>query len=82
MFFQPGIPRQRKSAGAVKGTPKKGKKRNPWSDDDEKSDSDLDDSEQPVIPRDMTSRRASGVCSSPPHLRFYTAPISRFKLKA
>uniref|UniRef100_A0A4W4HHR6 DNA topoisomerase 2 n=1 Tax=Electrophorus electricus TaxID=8005 RepID=A0A4W4HHR6_ELEEL len=45
-----------------KGAAKKAKKRNPWSDDDDdKSDSDLDESEQPIIPRDTTSRRASGV---------------------
>ncbi|KAI5087176.1 DNA topoisomerase 2-beta [Silurus meridionalis] len=56
---EPGAPRQKKTPGVAKVTPKKVKKRNPWSDDDEKSDSDLDDSEQPVIPRDTTSRRAS-----------------------
>ncbi|KAK3525400.1 hypothetical protein QTP86_031526, partial [Hemibagrus guttatus] len=56
---EPGIPRQRKTPGTAKGTTKKVKKRNPWSDDDEKSDSDLDDSEQLVIPRDTSSRRAS-----------------------
>lgn len=56
---EPGTTRQRKTPGAAKSTPKKAKKRNPWSDDDDKSDSDLDESEQPVIPRDTTSRRAS-----------------------
>ncbi|KAF5909132.1 DNA topoisomerase 2-beta isoform X1, partial [Clarias magur] len=56
---EPGAPRQRKPPGTAKGTPKKAKKRNPWSDDDERSDSDLEESEQPVIPRDTTSRRAS-----------------------
>ncbi|KAB5517842.1 hypothetical protein PHYPO_G00171840 [Pangasianodon hypophthalmus] len=56
---EPGAPRQRKTPGTAKGTPKKAKKRNPWSDDDDRSDSDLDESEQPVIPRDTTSRRAS-----------------------
>lgn len=60
--FQSGAPRQRKPPGTAKGTPKKAKKRNPWSDDDERSDSDLDETEQPVIPRDTTSRRASGEC--------------------
>ncbi|XP_056596916.1 DNA topoisomerase 2-beta isoform X2 [Triplophysa dalaica] len=57
---EPGTPRQRKPA-AVKGTGKKVKKRNPWSEDeedDEKSDNELDES-GPVIPRDTTSRRAS-----------------------
>lgn len=42
------------------GTPaKKVKKRNPWSDDESKSESDLEDSE-PVIPRETKSQRASG----------------------
>ncbi|XP_076865882.1 DNA topoisomerase 2-beta isoform X2 [Brachyhypopomus gauderio] len=62
---EPGAPRQRKTPSAAKGTAKKPKKRNPWSDDDDdndnKSASDLDESEQPVIPRDTTSRRASAV---------------------
>uniref|UniRef100_A0A4W4HDA3 DNA topoisomerase 2 n=1 Tax=Electrophorus electricus TaxID=8005 RepID=A0A4W4HDA3_ELEEL len=54
--------KQRKTPGTAKGAAKKAKKRNPWSDDDDdKSDSDLDESEQPIIPRDTTSRRASGV---------------------
>ncbi|XP_051519096.1 DNA topoisomerase 2-beta isoform X1 [Myxocyprinus asiaticus] len=59
---EPGAPRQRKPAGA-KGPAKKMKKRNPWSDDedeDKKSDNELDENE-PVIPRDTTSRRASAV---------------------
>lgn len=66
-----GAPRQRKPA-AVKGPGKKVKKRNPWSDDeddDEKSDNELDESE-PIIPRDTTSRRASGQCT-PPHTRVF-----------
>uniref|UniRef100_A0A4W4HG70 DNA topoisomerase 2 n=1 Tax=Electrophorus electricus TaxID=8005 RepID=A0A4W4HG70_ELEEL len=55
-------PRAMKTPGTAKGAAKKAKKRNPWSDDDDdKSDSDLDESEQPIIPRDTTSRRASGV---------------------
>ncbi|ROJ30508.1 DNA topoisomerase 2-beta [Anabarilius grahami] len=60
---EPGTPKQRKPAGA-KGPPKKVKKRNPWSDDDEgdddRSENELDESE-PIIPRDTTSRRASAV---------------------
>ncbi|XP_062866444.1 DNA topoisomerase 2-beta [Trichomycterus rosablanca] len=58
---EPGAPRQRKAPGLTKSPAKKVKKRNPWSDDDdEKSDvSDLEEMEQPVIPRDTTSRRAS-----------------------
>lgn len=38
---------------------KKVKKRNPWSDDESKSDSDLEENE-PVIPRETKSQRASG----------------------
>ncbi|XP_026206015.1 DNA topoisomerase 2-beta isoform X2 [Anabas testudineus] len=55
---EPGAPRVRKAPGP-KGTPaKKVKKRNPWSDDESKSDSDLENSE-PVIPRETKSQRAS-----------------------
>lgn len=60
---EPGAPRQRKPAG-VKGSAKKVKKRNPWSDDNESDDekSDIEpDVNEPVIPRDTTSRRASAV---------------------
>ncbi|XP_051992577.1 DNA topoisomerase 2-beta isoform X2 [Xyrauchen texanus] len=59
---EPGVPRQRKPA-AAKGPAKKVKKRNPWSDDEDEdkiSDNELDEDE-PVIPRDTTSRRASAV---------------------
>lgn len=44
-----------------KSTPSKCKvkKRNPWSDDESKSDSDVENSE-PVIPRENKSQRASG----------------------
>ncbi|XP_038827811.1 DNA topoisomerase 2-beta-like [Salvelinus namaycush] len=38
---------------------KKVKKRNPWSEDESKSESDLEDSEPVVIPRDTKSQRAS-----------------------
>ncbi|XP_068431670.1 DNA topoisomerase 2-beta [Clinocottus analis] len=55
---EPGAPRVRKPP-APKGTPvKKAKKRNPWSEDDSKSDSDAEDS-QPIIPRETKSQRAS-----------------------
>ncbi|XP_071355408.1 DNA topoisomerase 2-beta isoform X1 [Trachinotus anak] len=55
---EPGAPRVRKPPGP-KGTPaKKVKKRNPWSDDESKSDSDLENSE-PLIPRETKSQRAS-----------------------
>lgn len=50
-----------RKAPGPKGTPaKKVKKRNPWSDDESKSDSDLENSE-PVIPRETKSQRASGM---------------------
>nr|XP_019946171.1 PREDICTED: DNA topoisomerase 2-beta isoform X1 [Paralichthys olivaceus] len=55
---EPGAPRARKTP-APKGTPvKKVKKRNPWSDDESNSDSDLENSE-PLIPRETKSYRAS-----------------------
>uniref|UniRef100_A0AAQ4QQV7 DNA topoisomerase 2 n=1 Tax=Gasterosteus aculeatus aculeatus TaxID=481459 RepID=A0AAQ4QQV7_GASAC len=51
---------------APKGTPvKKAKKRNPWSEDESKSDSDAEDI-QPVIPRETKSQRASGKRSQRP----------------
>ncbi|RVE66661.1 hypothetical protein OJAV_G00109910 [Oryzias javanicus] len=55
---EPGAPRVRKPP-APKGTPaKKVKKRNPWSDDESKSESELEENE-PVIPRETKSQRAS-----------------------
>ncbi|XP_068603154.1 DNA topoisomerase 2-beta [Brachionichthys hirsutus] len=55
---EPGAPRVRKPPGP-RGTPaKKIKKRNPWSDDESKSDSDVENSES-VIPRENKSQRAS-----------------------
>uniref|UniRef100_UPI0037E9A162 DNA topoisomerase 2-beta isoform X1 n=1 Tax=Semicossyphus pulcher TaxID=241346 RepID=UPI0037E9A162 len=55
---EPGTPRVRKTPGP-KGTPaKKVKKRNPWSEDESKSDSDLENNEL-VIPRENKSQRAS-----------------------
>lgn len=55
---------------APKGTPaKKVKKRNPWSDDESKSESDVEEN-QPVIPRETKSQRASGTQSlTCPHWR-------------
>uniref|UniRef100_A0AAQ4QNR3 DNA topoisomerase 2 n=1 Tax=Gasterosteus aculeatus aculeatus TaxID=481459 RepID=A0AAQ4QNR3_GASAC len=62
---EPGAPRVRKPP-APKGTPvKKAKKRNPWSEDESKSDSDAEDI-QPVIPRETKSQRASGKRSQRP----------------
>lgn len=40
---------------------KKVKKRNPWSDDESKSESDLEETEPVVIPRDSLLRRAAGI---------------------
>ncbi|KAM9824701.1 DNA topoisomerase 2-beta [Neosynchiropus ocellatus] len=55
---EPGAPRVRKTP-QPKGTPsKKVKKRNPWSDDESNSASDLEDAE-PIIPRETKSQRAS-----------------------
>ncbi|XP_076013334.1 DNA topoisomerase 2-beta [Genypterus blacodes] len=55
---EPGTPRVRKTPGP-KGSPiKKVKKRNPWSEDESKSESDLENS-QPVIPRETKSQRLS-----------------------
>ncbi|XP_018556739.1 DNA topoisomerase 2-beta isoform X2 [Lates calcarifer] len=57
---EPGAPRVRKPPGTPKGTPaKKVKKRNPWSDDESKSESDLENSEPLIIPRETKSQRAS-----------------------
>ncbi|XP_059205625.1 DNA topoisomerase 2-beta isoform X1 [Centropristis striata] len=54
---EPGTPRVRKPPGPKSASAKKVKKRNPWSDDECKSDSDLES--QPVIPRETKSQRAS-----------------------
>lgn len=55
---EPGTPRVKKPPGPKSASAKKMKKRNPWSDDESKSDSDLENSE-PVIPRETKSQRAS-----------------------
>lgn len=47
-----------KKPAAPKNT-KKVKKRNPWSEDESRSDSELDNSEL-VVPRENKSQRASG----------------------
>ncbi|XP_077362448.1 DNA topoisomerase 2-beta isoform X2 [Festucalex cinctus] len=53
-----GVPRVRKTPGP-KGTPvKKVKKRNPWSEDESNSDSDLENI-QPIVRRETKSQRAS-----------------------
>ncbi|KAE8596726.1 hypothetical protein XENTR_v10016221 [Xenopus tropicalis] len=57
---EPG-PRAKKTVLTPKSSTKKGKKRNPWSDNESKSDSDLEEAEaEPVvIPRDSLLRRAA-----------------------
>uniref|UniRef100_A0A8C2TKT0 DNA topoisomerase 2 n=1 Tax=Coturnix japonica TaxID=93934 RepID=A0A8C2TKT0_COTJA len=45
---------------STKSSAKKVKKRNPWSDDESKSESDLEESEPVIIPRDSLLRRAAG----------------------
>ena len=56
-----GAPKAPRKPATPKGTPaKKVKKRNPWSEDESKSDSDIEDVEPVVIPRDTKSQRASG----------------------
>ncbi|XP_030002971.1 DNA topoisomerase 2-beta isoform X2 [Sphaeramia orbicularis] len=55
---EPGAPRVRKTPGPKASPAKKVKKRNPWSDDESKSDSDLENS-KPIIPRETKSQRAS-----------------------
>lgn len=55
---EPGAPRVRKPAAPKGPANKKVKKRNPWSDDESQSDSDLEDSE-PIIPRERESQRLS-----------------------
>ncbi|XP_072226681.1 DNA topoisomerase 2-beta isoform X2 [Leuresthes tenuis] len=55
---EPGVPRVRKPPAPKSASVKKVKKRNPWSDNESKSDSDLENSE-PIIPRETKSQRAS-----------------------
>ncbi|XP_063778296.1 DNA topoisomerase 2-beta [Pseudophryne corroboree] len=58
---EPG-PRAKKNSLTPKSSVKKGKKRNPWSEDESKSDSDIEEAEvvEPlVIPRDNLLRRAA-----------------------
>ncbi|XP_049606373.1 DNA topoisomerase 2-beta isoform X2 [Syngnathus scovelli] len=56
---EPGVPRVRKTPGP-KGSPvKKVKKRNPWSEDESNSDSDQENSQPVIIPRETKSQRTS-----------------------
>uniref|UniRef100_A0A6Q2XF92 DNA topoisomerase 2 n=1 Tax=Esox lucius TaxID=8010 RepID=A0A6Q2XF92_ESOLU len=52
---EPGAPRARKPPAPKGSAGKKVKKRNPWSEDESKSESDLEDCEPVVIPRDTNS---------------------------
>ncbi|XP_031441565.1 LOW QUALITY PROTEIN: DNA topoisomerase 2-beta [Clupea harengus] len=58
---EPSTPREKKTPTPKGSSGKKVKKRNPWSDDDSKSDSDLEEAEHIVIPRETKSQRASAV---------------------
>ncbi|XP_007893690.1 DNA topoisomerase 2-beta isoform X2 [Callorhinchus milii] len=55
---EPGV-RARKTPPSSKSSVKKGKKKNPWSDPESKSDSDLEESELTFIPREIAPRRAA-----------------------
>ncbi|XP_028316956.1 DNA topoisomerase 2-beta isoform X2 [Gouania willdenowi] len=55
---EPGTLRVRKPPAPKGSTAKKVKKRNPWSEEDSKSDSDVENSEL-IIPRETKSQRAS-----------------------
>uniref|UniRef100_A0AAQ5XY53 DNA topoisomerase 2 n=1 Tax=Amphiprion ocellaris TaxID=80972 RepID=A0AAQ5XY53_AMPOC len=65
-----GAPRVKKPPGPKGASAKKMKKRNPWSDDESKSDSDVENSE-PVIPRETKSQRASGTLSVTINIYFH-----------
>ncbi|CAN9504161.1 unnamed protein product [Ophioblennius macclurei] len=55
---EPGAPKVRKTPALKGSATKKVKKRNPWSEDESKSDSEVENSEL-VIPRETKSQRAS-----------------------
>lgn len=50
----------RRTPSITKPGVKKVKKRNPWSDDESKSESDIEENEPVIIPRDSLLRRAAG----------------------
>ncbi|GAB5576893.1 DNA topoisomerase 2-beta isoform X1 [Prionailurus iriomotensis] len=56
---EPGTRVRKTPTSSGKSTAKKVKKRNPWSDDESKSESDLEETEPVVIPRDSLLRRAA-----------------------
>ncbi|XP_013931349.1 PREDICTED: DNA topoisomerase 2-beta [Thamnophis sirtalis] len=55
---EPGT-RVRRTPSATKTSAKKVKKRNPWSDDETKSESDLEENDPVIIPRHSLLRRAA-----------------------
>ncbi|XP_059800976.1 DNA topoisomerase 2-beta isoform X2 [Hypanus sabinus] len=55
---EPGA-RARKTSQTPKSQVKKGKKKNPWSDSESKSDDDLEEPDLTYIPREITPRRAA-----------------------
>ncbi|KAG8139195.1 hypothetical protein E2320_001967, partial [Naja naja] len=55
---EPGT-RVRRTPSTTKTAAKKIKKRNPWSDDESKSESDLEENDPVIIPRDSLLRRAA-----------------------
>ncbi|XP_026544234.1 DNA topoisomerase 2-beta isoform X1 [Notechis scutatus] len=55
---EPGT-RVRRTQSTTKTAAKKIKKRNPWSDDESKSESDLEENDPVIIPRDSLLRRAA-----------------------
>ncbi|XP_072431341.1 DNA topoisomerase 2-beta isoform X2 [Chiloscyllium punctatum] len=55
---EPGV-RARKMPQSSKSNVKKGKKKNPWSDSESKSDDDLEEPDLTFIPREITPRRAA-----------------------
>uniref|UniRef100_A0A286XM71 DNA topoisomerase II beta n=1 Tax=Cavia porcellus TaxID=10141 RepID=A0A286XM71_CAVPO len=56
---EPGTRVRKTPTASGKPSAKKVKKRNPWSDDESKSESDLEETEPVVIPRDSLLRRAA-----------------------
>jgi len=56
---EPGTRVRKTPTSSGKSSAKKVKKRNPWSDDESKSESDLEETEPVVIPRDSLLRRAA-----------------------
>ncbi|KAH0513860.1 DNA topoisomerase 2-beta, partial [Microtus ochrogaster] len=56
---EPGTRVRKTPTSSGKPNAKKVKKRNPWSDDESKSESDLEETEPVVIPRDSLLRRAA-----------------------